>query len=134
MEDLCAARYMISECSDLTVTLALVGPAPELAKTPVGARLWDLGPEGASFICPWDRALLALPEGQHLELVLTYEGNPMVLDGGLVRRTKVAGRAVTLEMSFLDTLRGFDGKVEVPKLLEQLRARGLVRALARRPA
>jgi hypothetical protein len=51
-----ATRYMISECADLNSHLCIVGPAPDLVLTPIkGAKLWDLGDEGASFMCPWDR-------------------------------------------------------------------------------
>src|SRR5688500_18655174 len=133
MEQTTAPRHMIAECSDLKATLFLVGPAPDLAKTQIDATLWDLGPEGAGFVCPWDRALLSLPPRQHLELLLTYAGEPTVLDGELAYcRKSAGGRAVTLGMGFLDTLRGYDGKAQLPRLLEQFAGRGLVRPVPRR--
>jgi hypothetical protein len=135
MEFRSAPRHLISDCSDLKVALCAVGPAPEQKRTPVrGPKLWDLGPEGASFLCPLDRWLLALPINQHLKLVLTYRGEEIYLDGELVQRTKIAGRAVSLQMSFVDSLRGSEGRAQVPKLVERLRDRGLVRDMARRIA
>jgi hypothetical protein len=76
--------------------------------------------------------LLAIPEGQHLELVLRYQDLELRLDGELLHVLKVAGRGVTLRMSFVDSLLGFEGRAQVPKLVERLRDRGLVRHMARR--
>jgi hypothetical protein len=133
MELLAAPRVMIAESPDLKIALSIVGPAPEVARNRVaGAKLWELGAEAASFMCPWDRSLLALPIGQHLELTIEYTGEPtIVLDGTLAQLMDVAKRAVTIEMNFVDSLRGFEGKAQVPKLVERLRERGLVRPMAR---
>jgi hypothetical protein len=54
-----APRHVINECSDLKVALSLVGPAPDLRRTPVAAKLWDLGTEGAGSMCPWERGRMA---------------------------------------------------------------------------
>ena len=113
----------------------MIGPAPDLERTPLkGATLWDLGAEGASFMFPLDRSLLGLREGQHLELAIRFQNRELVLDGELLHSLKVGGRAVTLRMLFADTLRGFEGRAHVPKLLEELRVRGLVRGMARQSA
>jgi hypothetical protein len=92
--------------------------------------LWDVSESGASFVCPWRSALLDLPPGQPMELIVRYENLNLHLDADLRHARNVSGKAVVLGMRFRRTETSAESLDHWPGLLWELRCRGGLRDTA----
>jgi hypothetical protein len=119
-------RLLVSDSPQLRSELLLVTGEPQERLRLVGS-LWDVSESGASFVCPWRSALLDLPPGQPMELIVRYENLSLHLDAELRHTRCVSGKAIVLGMHFRRTRTSAESLDHWPGLLWELRCRGGLR-------
>lgn len=95
-------RLMVSAGTRVFAQVFRMTPGPQGPKTgaAVNAKIWDLGLDGATFLHPYDKKLLALPEGEPLRSVIHFFGGKLGLDAKLTFSETVSSKIVKFGVRF----------------------------------
>lgn len=110
------------------------GPQGEKLGPAINAKLWDLGHEDASFIHPFDKTLLAIPEGTPLRIILHFFGGKLALAAKLTFNEIVSTKIVKFGARFDPPLAklGDDARKSFNEVIATLQRHNEMRANSRR--
>jgi hypothetical protein len=97
-----STRLLVSAGTRVFAQVFPIVPGPQGQKLgpPINAKLWDLSPDDATFIHPFDKAVRAVPEGQPLRIIIHYFGGKLAVAAKLTFNETVSTKIIKFGARF----------------------------------
>lgn len=109
-------RYLVPDGGTIFAQLS----RPDRPRSTVEVRPWDLGEQGAGFVCPCDQNLTGLKPGDALNVLIHYRGKNIRTAGNVSFSRSLSGRVMKLGVRFRGEEMDQDSAANLRELLDDL--------------